>query len=211
VWRDGTSWHAQLGVLDARLIGRNGKPATERSAVLSETPYRATPDSMGRILLRDLVPGAYSLVLIDTSLARVNLTIPTELRFGTRRDSLAITVKVPNLDEFVIDRCLADRTFRYTLGDSTRVLARVLDAAGKPIDGVSWRIYQQPSNPASNWVLLREGGRTGTDGIIHFCDARMRRGAELRIEAWKSGIGEARFEFPLNSRVNVVPIALKHQ
>jgi hypothetical protein len=211
VWRDGTSWHARLGVLDARLIGRNGKPATERSATLPETPYRANPDSMGRIVLRGLVPGAYSLVLIDTALARVNLTIPTELRFGTQRDSLAITVKVPNLDEFVIDRCLADRTFRYALGDSTRVLARVLDAAGKPIDGVSWRIYQQPSNPASNWVLLREGGRTGTDGIIHFCDARMRRGAQLRIEAWKSGTGEARLEFPLKSRVNVVPIALKHQ
>ena len=208
VWRDGSSWHAQLGFLDARLVGRNGRPATEHSAALPETPYRATPDSTGRIILRDLVPGAYSLVLIDTALARINLTIPTDLRFGTQRDSLALTVKVPTLEEFVTDRCMADRTFRYSLGDSTRVLARVLDAAGKPIDGVSWRIHQKPSDPVSNWVLLREGGRTGTDGIIHFCDARMRRGAELRIEAWKSGVGEARAVFPLRHRVNVVPISL---
>ncbi|MGH9885088.1 MAG: hypothetical protein ACREBE_06150, partial [bacterium] len=206
-WPDGTTWHAQLGTLDVRAVRRDGRPAAGIQAQLLDTPYRAVADAMGQLSMTDLVPGPYSLVVVDSDLRDVGLTIPTELWFMSKRDTSRFTVKVPTLDEFVVDRCLAER-YRYSASDTTRVLARVLRPNGTAVGNVQWSASMnlRPEDPASPWVTLREGGRTGSDGVIPFCQHGLVSGATVEFAVWREGMRRVSIRRKLTTGVNILPI-----
>ncbi|HEY7394689.1 MAG TPA: carboxypeptidase-like regulatory domain-containing protein, partial [Gemmatimonadaceae bacterium] len=164
VWRDGTEWHAPLGVADIRAVRHDRRPASGVELGATGTPYHATTDSAGRAVLRDLVTGPYSIVAFDSTLSSLHLAIPTGLSLSSQRDSLVFSAKVPTLEEFVLDRCTADGMQRVTgLVDPTLVIARVMDRREQPLDGISWRATVFPDGGGAP-VVVREDVRTSADG-----------------------------------------------
>ena len=210
VWRDSLAWHGTLGTLDARVLTRGGQSARGVQLWLKETPYRARSDSVGRFTMRDLVPGAYSLVREDSALTALHLTIPTDLWFMSKRDTTRVAIKVPSLDEWVVDRCLADRSYRYSLSDTTRILARVLTPDGKPVGDAHWRLSISPPtrDGPENWTVVRDGGQTGTDGMLQVCQQTLIRGAMAELTVWHPSGARTTVRRRLSARVNTIPITL---
>ncbi len=193
-WSDTESWHAALGTLNARVLTVDGQPAVGVSVSLSGTPYRAVSDSTGQVIVRDLVPGPYSIVVIDSALLAIDLTIPTTGTFVAARDSTVATSFVArNADEYVVRRCMDYGRYTYAATDSTRVIARITDDGGRPMENVRWqaRVNSGASATAlgdgNSWVLIPQHGVTGTDGVLQICSPALRHGATIEIEAWRDG------------------------
>jgi len=206
VWRDGTAWHAPLGVVDIRAVRRNRSPARGVELGAPGTPYRTSTDSTGRAVLRDLVPGPYSIVALHPMLDTLGLTIPTGFRFTSQRDSSALIATVPGLKEFVLDRCQAERTPRSLSLDSTMVIGRMMNGDDKPVAGVIWRatLISNPSNP----VVLREGGRTSSDGVIAICHSALSQRGVLEIAASKDNGPSTIVRHTLKPGVNAIRIPI---
>ncbi|HEY9230293.1 MAG TPA: carboxypeptidase-like regulatory domain-containing protein [Gemmatimonadaceae bacterium] len=207
-WSDGTVWNATLGKLDLLMLTRDGRVAPGLTVALPGTPYRATSDAAGRLLIADLVPGPYSLVVEDSSLRAIDLTIPTDLWFMSKRDSLAFSVKTRNADQYVVDRCLGERRYRYGgPSDTIRVLARVMDADGEPVGDIRWRLLQNrsPEEDVSRWPVIRDGAFSGSDGIIAACSPMLRPDATIALELMYDGASQM-IRRRLTERVNVIRV-----
>jgi len=205
VWRDGTEWHAPLGVADIRAVRLNRRPASGVELRATGTPYHATTDSTGRALVRGLVTGPYSIVAFDSLLDTLNLTIPTGLRLSSQRDSSVFSAKVPTLEEFVLDRCTADGVRMTALVDPTLVIARALDRREKPLGGMSWRATMFPDGGGAP-VIVREGGQTTSDGVIAICHSALQPRGVLEISAWKDGVPPTFVRQMLQPGVNAVRV-----
>jgi len=206
VWRDGTAWHAPLGAADIRAVRRDRSPARGVELGAPGTPYRATSDSTGRAVLRDLVPGPYSVVAFDPALDTLDLTIPTGLRLTSQRDSSAVMARVPRLDEFVLDRCEAERTTRSS-SVKALVIARMMNGDDKPVDGVAWRATLFPN--ATDPIILREGGRTNSDGVIAICHSALAMMGVLEIRARKGNALPTIVRHTLKPGVNAIRVPIE--
>ena len=178
-WPDGHAWHASLGRLQLHAVTDSGTPATGTVVRLLDTHYRVVTDSAGNLEIADLVPGPYSLMVLDPRLSDLNLELATDVRFVAARDStVSRDFRVPTAIDTTMTRCLADARIGPTL-----VLGRVLTADGKPVDGVRITLKETlpPSAPRAEAVLDRY--TTGTDGLFQFCASPQQREPILRIEA----------------------------
>jgi hypothetical protein len=184
-WPDGSSWRASLGRIRIQARTADGRSAPRTSVRLPETHYRAIADSNGVIEISDLVPGPYTLSIVDPRLAAIGIDIPTPLKFVAERDStVQASVVARTANEFVIDRCLADR--RYAPADSVLLLGRVLGSGGQPAAGVAISLAEISSPPAPE-RLLADSYTTGDDGLFQFCSKSLRRGMTLTVRARRSG------------------------
>ena len=86
-WPDGTAWKASLGTLRLHARIRNDTSAAGTVVRLVDTDYRAVVDSSGNVTIGDLVPGPYSLAVIEPHLAEFGITPPPALTFAAARDS----------------------------------------------------------------------------------------------------------------------------
>ena len=209
-WSDGSEWHATLGSVSIRALTRSGRPAPGLQVQLDSTPYHGVTDANGRIAMSDLVPGAYSLIVNDSALATIGLTIPTDLWFTSNREALSFAVKVPSSDEFVIDRCVGQGRYTFSVDDTTRIIARAVAPDGRPLADVNWRLKQNVGNASvTDWQTLREGGHSGNDGVIPICQSNLRRGAIVEIELWHDRSPHVTVRRRLDARVNVIPVVVQ--
>ena len=117
---------------------------------------------------------------------------------------------MPTLDEFVVDRCKAEGRYRYKVTDSIRVIARAMTADGTPLGDVEWRAKSSLSpEDLNSWTPLREGGRTGTNGIMPMCESDLKKDATVEIVAGRRGYQAVVVRHRLTERVNVIPIVLR--
>lgn len=208
-WRDGTDWRGPLGVLDLQVTKRNGAPWPGLVVRFPNSPYQATSDSNGRLKIRELVPGPYSAVADDSLLALIDMRMPTDLWFMSQRDSLALTLKVATTDEFIVDRCAAERRPDRRGVDFPHVLVRVMTSDGQPVADV--RLAATTGSmlePPATWKLVREGARTGNDGLIAICTAGFRTGQGVELTVRHEQLGVARVRRELVNRANVIVIFL---
>lgn len=213
-WPDGTTWDGSLATLQATARTRNGLPAPHAQVWLPGTPYRAMTDGYGHIEIHDLVLGPYKAVIIDSTLLAIDLTIPSTLEFtADRATTIIMGFVVPTLDQYVVDRCMADDRYKYSPDDTTRVIARFFDARQTPVEKVRWQAWansdrsSDPLHVTAEWVQVREHGLTGTDGMIELCTPALVRGGVIEIRGSHEAQGYA-VRKRLASRVNVIPIPL---
>jgi hypothetical protein len=184
-WADGSVWRASLGRISIQARTADGRPAPRTSVRLPETPYRAIADSNGVIEISDLVPGPYALSIVDPRLAAIGIDIPTPLKFVAERDSTVQTsIVARTANEFVIDRCVADR--RYAPADSVLLFGRVLGSDGQPAAGVAISLADISPPPAPE-RLLADTYTTGDNGLFQFCSKSLRRGMTLTVRAQRGG------------------------
>jgi len=235
-WRDGREWHAQLGQLRVQATDAAGKPAVGTWLMLDDSPYRARVDSNGLATFVDIVPGPYSLAVDDPALARIERTNPTNVHYTATRDSThRAALRVPTAGDFIYQRCVADK--RYSLQDSTRFLVRAMTYTGEPIGNVSWRVARRLGPGADNassqalitpgghlpevvpssvgpgvslgaWKIVRDGGRTGTDGMFQICIGGLGRGARLLIQTSTPGFEDKSVEVTLQDALQVIRLNL---
>jgi hypothetical protein len=210
-WPDSTRYDAKLGrfVLTAR--NPTGSTAIGRTVKLLDTPYEKTLDPSGMFEAPDLLPGPYSLVIKEPRLAPLKMdSIPTRVAFEAKRGQTQMNaVVVGTLEDWVTERCGADN--RLHPGDTTLVFGRILDSAGTPVARASFSIEALVPPPGGGvWVTLREGGRTGSDGLFQLCTAKMPpRGMKIRVRGILPDGEPYNVEVPRgDARLTLAPIVL---
>lgn len=177
-WQDGTTWQATLGVVTgvARWQDEDGQPASGALLALSGTPYRAAVDSAGRFTFTHLIPGRYRVVVVDSTLLSIGLGIPTELRVQSERDTLSQDLALPPRSDVVADLCRATGTVAVR-ARPTYLLARALREDGSPIENSIWSLRAIEDG---EWQDLAVNGRTGSDGMMPYCNG-LRRGMMIEL------------------------------
>jgi hypothetical protein len=179
-----------------------GAPVAGTVLRLRDTDYKATADSRGFLEIIDLLPGPYSAVVEEPTLATVGLTFETPLSFVAGRDSAyQVQVEIPTPDEYIAGACRADRT---SFGGTAWVLGRVAGGSGLPIAGAYWTV-QRPDGAGS--AAPGAPRRTGPDGLFRVCDG-LELGTTVEIRVWTDGVPPVVVVRELTERVTIAPIAL---
>lgn len=174
-WPDGTVFHAPLGRLRLRAVRADGSPAAGVRLQLVDTPFGGSTDSAGVLQVSRLVSGPYEVVVLDSAMQRVGLTLPTGVRFNASSDSTHdARVVVHTIDDYIRDRCMDEGTAADR--DHGVLLARVMEA-GEPVRNAEWRVT---GNRLGQW----KGGATGSDGVFQICSVRLAPGDVVRVQAW---------------------------
>ena len=182
-WPDGSAWHGSLGTLRLRAVTSEGGPAPGTSVRLVDTPYQGVTDSAGIIEISDLVPGPYSLAIIDPRLASIAVDVPTPVKFVAVRDStVQAGIIARTANDFTIDRCVADK--RFAVGGAVRMIGRAMRPNGEPVGGI--KISLAEIVPGAAAVKLPQSYTTGADGIFQFCP-NFRRGMKILVGAYRDG------------------------
>jgi hypothetical protein len=170
-WPDGREWRASLGTLRGTVVG-NGGPDTELRLI--DTDYRAIADSTGAFEISNLVPGPYTIAVVDPTLAAADLLLLTYDKFTAARDStIRLVVEVPTAYDYAATMCSSDVG---SAGNSIVVL-RVLKADGSSAAGANVEVRAIADG---NMRRLAEG-QTNQTGLFHLC--RAPRGARLQVRA----------------------------
>jgi carboxypeptidase family protein len=199
-WPDGRSWESSLGSL--RVMAMNGQAVVPGTVVgLVDTDYRAAADSAGNADIRYLVPGPYSVMVVDPRLAEVGITLPTPVTFVASRDStIALRLDVPTAEAYVAEACRASGR----VADTPWLLGRVVGVDGNPVGGARWTLNK---NSVSGWRTVADGGATASTGLFHFC-RNLTLGETVQIQVWRSEGTPAVTLRRVTDKINIAKIVL---
>jgi Carboxypeptidase regulatory-like domain len=165
-WPDGLEWRASLGALRLRVLGTDKKPAPGTVISLVATHYFGTSDANGIVEIKELLPGPYSVRIIDPRIAELGIGWPTSVKFVATRDTTSVaTLIAPTTESRIADRCVANH--HWTVGDSLFTIGRVLTPDGKPVGDARIDFFTKSS--AGQWMPGDAYYTTGTDGMFEFC------------------------------------------
>lgn len=180
-WPDGFDWHTPLGTLQLRV--QSTRAAVDRIRLrLRETNYEAVTDASGVAKIADLLPGPYEVDVLDSALARIDLTIPTSLKVEAFPDSVAVaTLDLPTRADFVAGECRRDRQRVEGSPDSAAwLVVRVVASDGRSVDGVRASLARSVDR---EFQETAKGG-TGPNGLFYRC-AGLERGEPTELRVWR--------------------------
>jgi hypothetical protein len=200
-WTDGRVWDATLGSARIRLVDKQGRPVTRAILRLADTDYLASPDSFGIVRFVDLLPGPYTIAMIDSALVSKNIVLGSTTKFTARRGTLAVlTMVTPSVDAFLKHACNGDVNNRW-------IEARAIDARKKPV-AVQWTLGELLGTTGERVIA---SGLTERDGVFGFCkDMQTLATLEVRLAlVWDPSISWT-VELPLQSKTQVTLVAPTH-
>jgi hypothetical protein len=204
-WPGGTDWRASLGSLRIHATTTAGVPAPTTTLALADTHYRGITDWLGDLTIDELLPGPYSLQIIDPRVAVLGLSIPTTVSFVAQRDSVfRATVTVPTAEEFVLRRCVDAR--QWIAGDSAMLLGRIVDAAGNPASEA--KVTFSVQSKTGEWTELRRTWTTEADGLFQTCVPATDLGGTLRIRVQPLHGDEMNTNAVLSTNLTLLPVRL---
>jgi hypothetical protein len=178
-WRDGFEWRGSFGTLRVHAVNSAGSPAKGSIIALVATPYFGVVDSAGTAEVANLLPGPYTVRIIDPRIAPLGVGVPTPVAVAAVRDSTTTAMlEVPTAEEYIADRCKAAK--QRTAGDSVLMLGRVLTPDGAPVVGARVTIA------SGERKFSDESTVTGADGIFQSCE-NWALGDTIRIRVHRSG------------------------
>jgi hypothetical protein len=216
-WPDGFVWNAPLGAVRARMVDKAGNPQAGVTLILDETDYTGTSDSTGVVTIGRLVPGPYSGMLADPTLAPIDVKLQTPLEFSiVDSETVSTTVIVPLAVDYVENRC---RDLGNGAPDRSAAwfIARVVDVKGKPVKNVEWsaarRVPGGRDTDPKSWMDLADArGRTGSDGIFQYCAAGLEVGDRVRLVARPTPKGRVQAAaIDLTGRITAVRLGVSPQ
>jgi hypothetical protein len=182
-WPDGTEWHGTFAQAALNLVKRDGSPYRNVRVQLDSTDYVGITDSIGRVVIDDLLPGPYRVSVWDSTLAVVDTALPGSTRFtAIRAKMIDLLVAAPTLKEFVTDRCVEQDAF--SAGSNMLIARIVVGRDTLPMARTKWQIEA----PAGQFdPLVPSGiyahGETGSEGMVYFCD-KLTAGKRVVLRAW---------------------------
>ena len=205
-WPDGFVWKAPLGALRLHALTTDHKPAVGAVIALVATPFFSTVDASGYAEIKDLLPGEYTVRVIDPRIAALGIGLPTRLKFHAAPDSMALaTLVVPTTESSIVDRCVADR--HWTAGDSVLTMGRVVAPNGGLVNDLKVTFATRPkgSPPDAAWQWSSASFTTGIDGMFEFCHA-FTPDTEIFYRVSRDGKVEAETSRVFSSNLMVVRI-----
>lgn len=175
-WRDGTEYRAQLGTFVGRATWADGRPASGLLYAIKNTPYRGETDSLGRVVIDDILPGTYQLLIVDPDLLEVGLSISADIEFTSARNVVERQLPGLTAEDYVTTYCRNQGRYNPDL-DHTYLLVRALWDDGTPIAGARWSVSVRNEEGATE---VEAGGESGTDGVMALCQ-NLIRDAEVEI------------------------------
>lgn len=200
-WGDGKTWVAPLGTLSGA-VTHAGIPAARVRVNLVGTDYFATSDSTGRFTMVDLVPGPYTIAVVDTALAALNLVLKTQVSFVAARDTTTTVVfEGPTVDEFATQLCSA------SLSPATAVIiGRGLLAD----DGPASRAHVEVTSLDGPRRQTLFDDRLDKTGNFHVCGVPRGATIEVRAElATRGAVVSTTTTLLADRLVNVVRLVLQ--
>lgn len=220
-WATGLTWDDPLGTLQltARTHGHN--PAAGTLVQLENTDYAGRVDARGEVTIRRLLPGPYNLVIVDTLLRPLGITLPTPVKFEAARDSThRATLEVTTTQDYLRDRCRHDGIWNQFMlrrrpGDVWMIGrvagpdgAWIADAKAAVSQGSRAKRAREESSPSA---LLDSDEQTtsrptGTDGIFTLCQGRFTVGDSIIVGIYVRGSMTVAFPSALEDSLTVLPI-----
>ena len=152
-------------------------------------------------MIPDLLPGPYTVRIIDPRIAPLGVGLPTSVEVSAVRDSMAsASLAVPTAEEYVAARCKA--AHQWTVGDSTFVLGRVLTPDGKPVSGAKVTVTSSQRGSHDQSVV------TGTDGLFQSCGS-WRIGDEIRVRVHQAGTADENVVRTFDAKLVAVAITMQ--
>jgi hypothetical protein len=174
IWPDGYAWKASLATVQLHVVTQQGEPARSAIVRLDDTDYLGSPNSKGDLEIPDVLPGPYKVVMIDTALAPMGISLGTTLKLFAQRDStIRASLIEPPAEAFLRKHC-ATSTERHW------VSVRVARPDGAVVVDGTWELGE---DFGTSLEYMHAKGQTGLDGDFGFCsDAPHRNGAlQLRV------------------------------
>ena len=175
---------------------------------LDGTDYRATTDSAGGARMERLLPGPYSLVVVDPRLAPIDLVLPTGVRFDAHRDSLHVaTFTLPQVPPKMLDFCAQRRVVPTRTTDTIPwIIGRVRRMDGALVTPGIVRAKKQITG--GEWDQVGETFHVGTDGLFWVCAYGLIGVSQVQIE-YSVGNGRiGRLQVPMQGSLTVVPFVI---
>jgi hypothetical protein len=139
------------------------------------TPYQATVDSAGIFEIAKLLPGPYTLGVIDPRLAAAGIVLKTGLGFTAVRDStIAVLVEAPSAEQYMAALCEGDARVE----GSAILAARIALPNGAPVAGA--RVTVRVINGENVGPIA--GGKADRDGLFRVCQAPRYSMLEVRAD-----------------------------
>jgi hypothetical protein len=215
-WPSGLAWDAPLGTLVLTAVTHSHAPAAGALVRLEDTDYSGRADAKGQVTLTRLLPGPYKLVVIDTLLEPLGVTIRTPVKFDAVRDSTRReTVEVSSAQDYVADRCRHDGIVPTKRPGGVWMIGRVIGPNGRGLDqirasvgeGSRARRARDESSPFALIDADKEitSTRTGTDGIYELCQPRFLVGDSVIVTIHDREGVITTFPFVLDDSLTVLP------
>ena len=202
VWPDGKTWHASLGTLRVH-AERRGKPAAGYEISLPGTHYRATTDANGDAEIGDLIPGPYTVEVIEPRLAALDLRLPTPVKFVAVRDSIyRATIQMSSAEDWAMQQ--AAPLIKLKKCDSIYVLGRVVTTLEQPVAGakVSFAVLTWKGD----WDALDERITTGDNGVFFSCGAKYSTGNTVRVHVERAGMLPVDMTRPFDGKITLMKV-----
>jgi len=202
-WPDGAGWDGALGTLRLRVPPDSVRADRGTVVRLAGTDYATRLDANGTAEIPRLLPGPYTLGVVDPRFAPIDLLVPTGFTFAAARDStIERTLELPAAEDYVAGRCVAAR--RYDVDATALLFGRVMTRQGTPVKDVRVEVLLPAGG--GDWRPIRDWVRTGGDGVFQFCAKVLVRGTTVRIRATRDGSAPVEREQTLTDPLTVIRI-----
>jgi hypothetical protein len=161
-WPDGTRWSAPLATARLQLMLNDSTPVVANDVRLARTDYRGVTDSSGQVVLRNLFPGRYRLIVRDTLLEELGWEPEPQFEFvaGTS-DAVVARVRVQSTAEQLMRKC-ANKTSRADLIAVINVKDASVGAPGVKVDfSVNGQAFSETTKSQGNIVLCFDRSALG--------------------------------------------------
>lgn len=207
-WTDETKWKNQLGTLRLHLDHANGQVAPGTTVRLDDTDYQAVSDSSGNLEIPDLVPGPYSMSVVDRQLATLGVVLPRALEFVAVRDSILSTrLIVKDAKDYVGERCIAEARAHQSDLDVVRgtawLLGRVTTPDGSAVTDATWTMRR---HSAGEPRIFRDV-KVGSDGLFQYC--MLRRDDEVVLYFRAKGMTDTVVRVSMSAQPTLVTVQMK--
>lgn len=206
-WPEG-SYQAPLGALRMVAQSEERQPMAGVQLRLDGTDYRATTDTLGEARMERLLPGPYSLVVLDPRFAPLGLVLPTGVRFDAHRDSLHVaTFTVPQVPPKMLEFCAQRRVVPTRTTDTIPwIVGRVRRTDGALVTPGIVRAKAQMAG--GEWDQVGETFHVGTDGVFWVCAYDLVGVSHVRIE-YSSESGQfRRLQVPMQGALTIIPFVV---
>jgi hypothetical protein len=219
-WADGTTWRAALGAvrLDARTS--DGAPAAGTRVKLEHTPHEGRLDETGRATFVNLLPGPYTVLVLDTLLSRIDVTLDAHIPFEAARDSLHVaSFVVPTPLDYARSRCAAEpvggaiRRYdpEHRINESIPRLANravaffvyVTTSDDTPVSNLEITEAIALNDRVPKWHATATGGKTDAGGRYFSC-WNYHLGETVQVWVRAEGLEPQLVLLPLTERVRAI-------
>lgn len=202
-WADGTVWSPPMGVAKLRLMVNDSTPAVAADVRLQNTDFRGFTDTAGNVELRDLFPGRYRVIVVDTLLASIGVELNPQFSFTVAPNgTVERKERILSTAEELLGRCRASHP------DKPADLALVITVLGESggVPGVLVDVtVTDPTNRSEQRTLSE---KTGGRGTILLCLGRGDLGSTISAVGAKGSARTEKVSHAITNRVTVIQLRI---